>query len=44
MARRFVHRTGLQLPVLLAPEGVIARQWGVAVFPSTVLIGADGRV
>jgi thiol-disulfide isomerase/thioredoxin len=40
----FVQRTQLRLPVLLDPQGLLARQWGVTVFPSTVLIGADGRV
>jgi ribosomal protein L27 len=34
----------LKLPVLLDPQGAIARQWGVKVFPTTVLIGSDGRV
>jgi thiol-disulfide isomerase/thioredoxin len=43
-ARRFVQRTGLDLPVLLDPDGVIARQWQVKVFPTTVLVAADGRV
>ena len=42
--QRFVQRSGLNLPVLLDPQGRIARQWGVSVFPSTVLIGADGQV
>ena len=42
--QRFVQRSGLNLPVLLDPQGQIARQWGVSVFPSTVLVGADGRV
>ncbi len=44
VAQRFVQRTGLDLPVLLDPDGAIARQWQVKVFPSTVLVGADGRV
>ncbi len=42
--QRFVQRSALKLPVLLDPQGQLARQWGVSVFPSTVLIGADGRV
>lgn len=42
-ARRFASRTGLTLPVLLDPEGEIARRWEVKVFPSTMLIGRDGR-
>ncbi len=44
VAQRFVQRTGLTLPVLLDAEGLLARQWGVTAFPTTVLIGADGRI
>jgi thiol-disulfide isomerase/thioredoxin len=44
VAQRFVQRTGLELPVLLDPQGAIARQWQVKVFPSTVLVAADGQV
>ena len=42
--QQFVQRTGLALPVLQDPQGAMARAWGVAIFPSTVLVGADGRV
>lgn len=42
--QRFVDKSALSLPVLLDPQGALARQWGVSVFPSTVLLGADGRV
>ncbi|KQP15136.1 TlpA disulfide reductase family protein [Pseudorhodoferax sp. Leaf267] len=42
-ALRFVQRTGLRLPVLLDRDGAIARDCGVRVFPSTVLIAPDGR-
>jgi thiol-disulfide isomerase/thioredoxin len=42
-AARFAARTGLKLPVLLDPAGEVARRWEVKVFPTTVLIGADGR-
>ena len=42
--QRFVQQSALILPVFLDPQGTIARQWGVTVFPSTVLLGADGRV
>lgn len=41
---QFVQRTDLKLPVLLDPQGAVARQWGVKIFPSTVLISADGQV
>lgn len=40
---RFVQRTGLRLPVLLDREGAVARACAVKVFPTTLLIGADGR-
>jgi thiol-disulfide isomerase/thioredoxin len=43
-ARRFVQRSELALPVLLDTDGAIARQWGAKVFPTTVLIDAEGRV
>ncbi len=43
-AQRFVERSKLQLPVLLDPFGQTARQWGATAFPTTILIGADGRV
>ena len=42
-AAQFVKATGLTLPVLLDPNGEAARQWDVRVFPSTMLIAADGR-
>jgi thiol-disulfide isomerase/thioredoxin len=40
---RFAQATATTLPVLLDPQGEHARAWGVKVFPTTVLIGADGR-
>ena len=42
--QQFVQRTALTLPVLPDPQGVTARAWGVTVFPSTVLIDAQGKV
>jgi len=42
-AARFAARTQLRLPVLMDPAGEHARRWQVKVFPTTVLIGADGR-
>jgi len=35
---------GLDLATLRDPDGALARAWGIRVLPSTVLIGADGRV
>jgi hypothetical protein len=43
-AQRFIKQSGLQLPVLRDEDGALARQWGVRVFPSTVLVDADGVV
>jgi len=40
----FVQRTGLTLPVVADLHGALARQWGVKVFPSTVMIDAQGKV
>jgi thiol-disulfide isomerase/thioredoxin len=42
--QRFVNQTQLRLPVVLDSDGAMAKQWGVSIFPSTVLIGADGKV
>ncbi|WP_228768118.1 TlpA disulfide reductase family protein [Limnohabitans sp. DM1] len=39
----FVFGNRIRLPVVLDKSGEIARQWGVRVFPTTVLIGADGQ-
>jgi thiol-disulfide isomerase/thioredoxin len=41
---RFVQRNAIDLPVLLDAKGEAARAWGANVFPTTVLISADGRV
>lgn len=42
--QQFVQRTGLALPVLTDPQGSLARAWGITIFPSTVLIDAQGKV
>ncbi len=39
---RFVHNTGLTLPVLRDPQGDVARAWGIKIYPSTVLLDRDG--
>lgn len=41
--RRYVQTSGLALPVLPDPKGEITRAWGMTVFPSTVLVDAQGR-
>jgi thiol-disulfide isomerase/thioredoxin len=40
---QYVQASGMNLPVLLDPNGDIARQWGATVFPTTILIDADGK-
>ena len=40
---RYMKSTGLDFPVVLDAQGELAKQWGVTVFPTTVLIGADGK-
>jgi thiol-disulfide isomerase/thioredoxin len=41
---QFVAATGLTIPTLRDPDGALARAWGIRVFPSTVLVGADSQV
>ncbi len=41
--QRYVQRTDLRLPVLLDPVGVMAHAWGIKVFPTTVLVAANGQ-
>lgn len=41
--RRYLQATGLSLPVVLDGQGDLVRRWGVTVYPTTVLIAADGR-
>jgi len=41
--RRYLASTGMGFPVVLDPLAELARQWGVTAFPTTVLIGPDGR-
>jgi thiol-disulfide isomerase/thioredoxin len=41
--RRFLQGTPFTLPILLDGDGAAARAWTPLVFPSTVVIGRDGR-
>ena len=40
---QFTQAAGVTLPVALDPQGDTARAWEVKVFPTTVLIDAEGR-
>jgi thiol-disulfide isomerase/thioredoxin len=44
VVRQHVQRTHFDLPVLLDPAGAMAHQWGANVFPTTVLVAANGQV
>ncbi|MCP4407666.1 MAG: TlpA family protein disulfide reductase [Gammaproteobacteria bacterium] len=40
----FMNRIKVDFPVLLDSDGRVAAQWNVLVFPSTFIIGPDGRI
>lgn len=42
-ALQFAQTTGVTVPVLLDADGQTARQWGVKVFPTTLLIDSRGQ-
>jgi thiol-disulfide isomerase/thioredoxin len=42
--RTFLAETGVKLPVLLDPQGETAGAWKVVGFPSSFVIGPDGRI
>jgi peroxiredoxin len=41
--RRYAKALGLTFPLVLDPQGEIARSYGVIGIPTTILIGRDGR-
>ena len=42
--RRYLQTAGIDFPVVLDPQAELARRLGVSAFPTTLLIGPDGRV
>lgn len=40
--RRFIDEMPVSLPILRDSDGAAARDWGVRVFPTTVIVGRDG--
>ena len=40
---QFVQAQDIKLPILLDPKGELARQFGVRIYPTTVLVSASGR-
>lgn len=42
--RAFVERQKLSFPVAIDDGGTVARAWGVDSYPTTFVIGADGRI
>ena len=41
--QQFVSRNGFTFPVVSDRQGAMARQWGVKVFPTSVLISPQGK-
>ena len=41
-AASFARRTGMNLPIVLDPDGKFTAQCGVKIFPTTIGLGADG--
>ena len=42
--RQFMQQVAVNYPVLIDPAGKVAGQWQVVAFPSTFVIGPDGRI
>ena len=41
--RAFMQKVSVDFPVLVDPQGKLAGQWNVVAFPSTFIIGRDGK-
>lgn len=42
--RQFMNEVNVDFPVLLDTDGKVSAQWNVLVFPSTFVIGPDGKI
>lgn len=42
--QKYLATRGLSFPVLLDPQGQLARSWGVSAFPTDVVVDAKGRI
>lgn len=42
--RNFMRKVAVDFPVLVDPAGELAGQWNVVAFPSTFVIGPDGKI
>ena len=42
--KAFLKQVKVDYPVLLDPNGEIATQWNVIAYPSTFVIGSDGKI
>ena len=42
--REFMRKVAVDFPVLIDPDGKLAARWKVVAFPSTFVIGPDGRI
>lgn len=42
-AQRYLQTSNLPLNLIADPNGEIARQWGISVFPTTILIDSNGK-
>lgn len=40
---QFARSAGVGLPLLMDRDGAAAARWGVKIFPSTIVVGRDGR-
>lgn len=43
-ATQFMRAAGLSLPTPLDRDGAAAKEWGVKIFPTSILVDAEGRV